>query len=89
MTGLKVVLGPVPDWHFDASCAEVDPALFFPAKGGDDAARAKAICRGCSVREECLDAALAAEATERSWGIRGGLTPRERRRLAAEQRAAA
>lgn len=38
--------------------------------------RAKAICRVCPVREECLETALA---IKEPYGIWGGLTEQERR----------
>ena len=64
-------------WADQALCAETDPELWYPEKGGDNT-RAKAICAGCFVAAECLDYALTAN--ER-FGIWGGLSERERRRL--------
>jgi WhiB family redox-sensing transcriptional regulator len=55
----------------------VDPELFFPAKGEHGkAARAKQVCARCPVRAACLADAMA---TRDQFGIRGGLTPNERR----------
>lgn len=65
-------------WREDARCAETDPELFFPDKGGSTS-EAKAICRGCLVRAECLIAALD---NHEVHGIWGGLSPRERKTLA-------
>ena len=67
----------IPAWQDKALCAETDPEAFFPEKGGSTAP-AKAVCRGCEVRAECLGFAL--ERDER-FGIYGGLSERERRRL--------
>lgn len=64
-------------WHEHAVCPSTDPEAFFPQKGGSTR-EAKAICKGCPVRAECLDYAL--EFDER-FGIYGGLSERERRRL--------
>ena len=64
-------------WADEALCAETDPEAFFPEKGGSVRA-AKQVCRGCDVRPECLRYAL--EHEER-FGIWGGLSERERRRL--------
>ena len=50
---------------------------FFPEKGGSTR-EAKKVCMACEVRVECLDYAL--ENDER-FGIWGGLSERERRRL--------
>lgn len=47
-----------------------------------DQAAAAAICRSCPVREECLAAALREEADQQyTFGVRGGLSARRRRRL--------
>ena len=64
-------------WQADALCAQTDPEAFFPEKGGSTR-EAKRICEGCEVRSECLDFAL--ENDER-FGIWGGLSERERRKL--------
>lgn len=68
-------------------CREVpDPEIFFPPSGGANApitAAAKAACSNCSMRAECLQAAMAAERVDGlRYGIWGGLTPSERRELA-------
>lgn len=64
-------------WQSLANCAGIEPDLFFPALGGDPEC-AKAVCRGCLVRQQCLDDAL----TRDEWsGVWGGLTAVERRRL--------
>jgi WhiB family redox-sensing transcriptional regulator len=64
-------------WADRALCAEVDPEIFFPEKGGSTL-QPKRVCRACPVRAECLDWAL--EHGER-FGIWGGLSERERRPL--------
>jgi WhiB family redox-sensing transcriptional regulator len=65
------------DWRDQAICAQIDPDLFFPEKGGSSR-EAKKICLSCTVREECL--AFALENEER-FGVFGGLSERERRRM--------
>ena len=65
------------DWQEQALCAQTDPEAFFPEKGGSTR-EAKRICKACGVRDECLEYAL--EHDER-FGIWGGLSERERRRL--------
>ncbi|MFV0435573.1 MAG: WhiB family transcriptional regulator [Leucobacter sp.] len=67
-------------WQADALCAQTDPEAFFPEKGGSTR-EAKRICESCEVRAECLEYAL--ENDER-FGIWGGLSERERRRLRRE-----
>ncbi|MFC0081494.1 WhiB family transcriptional regulator [Aciditerrimonas ferrireducens] len=64
-------------WQHRANCMGVDPDLFFPERGASTR-EAKAVCRGCVVREECLEYALA---NGEKFGIWGGLSERERRRL--------
>ena len=66
-------------WRRRAACARrgVDPELFFPEKGGR-VEPAKRICARCPVRDDCLADAIA---TRDEFGIRGGTTPGERRRL--------
>ncbi len=64
-------------WQERALCAETDPEAFFPEKGGSTR-EAKKICTGCEVRTECLEYALA---NDERFGIWGGLSERERRRL--------
>ena len=71
-------------WQDRALCAEVDGELFFPAKGGSTR-EAKQVCRGCEVRAECLEYAL--ENDER-YGIWGGLSGRQRRKLSRRAQAA-
>jgi WhiB family redox-sensing transcriptional regulator len=70
-------------WKDRALCAETDPEAFFPEKGGSTR-EAKQICRGCDVRAECLEYALA---NEERFGIWGGLSERERRQIRAGRRA--
>ena len=65
------------DWAERALCAQSDPEAFFPEKGGSTR-EAKKVCLGCDVRSECLEYALA---NDERFGIWGGLSERERRRL--------
>jgi WhiB family transcriptional regulator, redox-sensing transcriptional regulator len=69
-------------WRLDALCAETDPEAFFPEKGGSTR-EAKRVCTGCTVRAECLEFALA---NDERFGIWGGLSERERRRLRLQRR---
>ena len=75
-------------WQEEANCLGVDPDLFFPERGASTR-EAKAVCRGCEVRVDCLEYALA---HGEKFGIWGGLSERERRRVrrqrALERRAA-
>lgn len=62
-------------WRQYAACAGSHPDLFFPERGGSQEA-AKEVCRRCVVRLSCLD-----EHINEKWGVWGGLSERERRRL--------
>lgn len=65
-------------WWMDLGrCAEVDPEIFFPEKGGN-VKPAKKVCSGCEVREQCLEYALKHGIRPGIWG---GMSERERRRL--------
>lgn len=68
--------GPLA-WQMRALCSQTDPEAFFPEKGGSTR-EAKTICAECEVRAECLEYALA---NDERFGIWGGLSERERRRL--------
>lgn len=63
-------------WQDSAACIGADAAIFFP-ESGDPVGPAKAICRACPVREQCL-----ADALERGevHGVWGGLSAKERRK---------
>ena len=64
-------------WEELAACRGMDPELFHP-KRGESNASAKAVCRGCAVRLECLTRSL--EECER-LGVWGGTSERDRRSL--------
>jgi WhiB family redox-sensing transcriptional regulator len=64
-------------WQSDALCAQTDPEAFFPEKGGSTR-DAKKICSTCEVRAQCLEYALK---NDERFGIWGGLSERERRKL--------
>ena len=69
--------GAVLAWQDKALCAQTDPEAFFPEKGGSTR-EAKRVCAKCEVREPCLEYAL--DHDER-FGIWGGMSERDRRRL--------
>lgn len=69
------------NWQDEANCVGVEPNVFFPERGASTR-EAKDICRGCVVRLDCLDYALT---KGEKFGIWGGLSERERRRLRRQQ----
>lgn len=77
---LVAALTSEPDelrWQSRGNCLGVDPDLFFPERGAS-CEPAKAICRACEVRAECLEYALV---HVEKWGVWGGKSERERRRI--------
>ena len=64
-------------WHVRANCLGVDPDLFFPERGASTK-EAKSVCGGCEVKSECLEYALR---HGEKFGIWGGMSERERRRI--------
>lgn len=64
-------------WQDQALCAQTDPELFFPERGGSTR-EAKRICRNCEARAKCLEYALE---HDEQFGIWGGMSERDRRRL--------
>ena len=74
---IRLVLEDERPWAAYGACRGADPDLFFPGPD-NDAREAMKICSGCSVQAECADWALEMQL---SFGIWGGLTERDRRRL--------
>jgi WhiB family redox-sensing transcriptional regulator len=70
-------------WVAEAACRDADWEIFFPERG-EDSRPAKAVCASCAVRAACLDFALRWSIVEGIWG---GLSGRQRRRLAQARRA--
>lgn len=70
------------DWRDEGACRESDPEVFFASplttEGKADVRHAKAICFGCPSRLACGEWALA---TREPWGVWGGMTEGERKRI--------
>jgi hypothetical protein len=66
----------VKNWMTYANCRGVDPEIFFPHRGENQAA-AKRICARCEVTDYCLEYALT---NKENRGVWGGMSERERRR---------
>ncbi|MGP3999782.1 WhiB family transcriptional regulator [Streptomyces sp. 8N706] len=74
------VIGPAgrePSWRERALCAQTGPDFFFPEAGGSTR-EAKQVCLACEERVPCLEYALA---NDERFGVWGGLSENERRRL--------
>lgn len=70
-------------WQDDGACVDAAGAAFFPPRGTPYPAivATKRICEGCPVLEKCREHGLRHE----KFGIWGGLSERERRRIRKEQ----
>jgi WhiB family transcriptional regulator, redox-sensing transcriptional regulator len=70
------------DWRHSALCQDQDPELFFPIGAIGPSVRqieaAKAICRRCTVANDCLSWAME---TGQDSGVWGGKSEEERRML--------
>lgn len=79
---------PVGPWVEDALCSQTDPEVFFPSHRGGTvktAEAAKRICAQCPVQAQCFDYSLRAK---EPWGVWGGVSEVERRRITKEDDAA-
>jgi WhiB family redox-sensing transcriptional regulator len=77
---LAILAAPITEerpWMVFRACRDAEADLFF-ATTKEDQGHALAICATCPVRLDCLEYAL--EARER-FGIWGGTTEKQRRRL--------
>ena len=82
-------IGSAANWRSAGACLSADPDLFFPIStqgpGEKQIARAKRICAGCRVSQECREFAQTHELT---YGIWGGTTPEDRQRERRRKRRA-
>lgn len=73
-------------WRDAAACRTTDPDLFF---NEELEAEAKAICRDCPVKNDCLAMVIEAEKGTKNCdlaGVFGDTTPKERVQLRREAR---
>ena len=66
-------------WQDLAACAGMDTDIFFPRENGgggerERMRRARAVCRECPVRKDCLEFAIRLDCI----GVFGGMTRQER-----------
>lgn len=81
------------EWQYEGACRDLDTELFFHPEGERGPSRrrraevAKKICGSCPVMAACREHSIA---TREPYGIWGGLTEEERRRIvrSASERAA-
>jgi WhiB family transcriptional regulator, redox-sensing transcriptional regulator len=82
----QLSVNPSNSWQQHGLCRSVDAAVFFPPsthfehkperEARED--RAKEICAECTVREQCLDYALAVREPHGVWG---GTSEQERKQM--------
>lgn len=72
------------NWRDEALCLEIGGDPFFPEKG-EPIADVKRVCQGCPVRAECLEYSIV---TNQRYGVWGGVSERNRRKLIAKRREA-
>ncbi|GLY83155.1 WhiB family transcriptional regulator [Actinoallomurus iriomotensis] len=83
MTTTLIDMAPAP-WMTEGACQDEDPELFFPISSSEASAeRARAICDGCQVRDECLRYALTNRIKDGIWG---GRTEQQRQSLIRARR---
>jgi WhiB family transcriptional regulator, redox-sensing transcriptional regulator len=76
------------DWQVNAACRGTDTSNFYHPENERGPSRvkremrAKAVCAGCSVIENCLRWALE---TREPYGVWGGLSPEDRESLLARR----
>jgi hypothetical protein len=68
-----------PVWHPHAACRGAGADAFIVDRGAQYEESARQLCAGFSVRQECLETALAYGDT--TTGLWGGTTPTERRQM--------
>jgi len=75
------------DWRERAACRGKPSELFFPPKPllATNYRVAREICQNCRVKEECLALVMRLDGMDDRWGMFGGLTPSERRRLRSDR----
>jgi len=78
---LEILEGHDLAWQDLANCRGANPDLFFPERGASTRT-AKGICRECTVQADCLEFAIV---SSEKFGIWGGLSERERRKIRRER----
>jgi hypothetical protein len=83
------------NWRDRAACVGEPIDVFFPIplhpgraghrKDYDPYATARLVCAGCPVKDECLVDAVVHESNATAHGMRGGLTPRQRRGMSRQR----
>lgn len=68
----------ITEWMGAAACKGMDTSLFFPeTSNSKQAVETKNVCRGCPVREECLNYAILNKEKRGIWGGTSGIDRRK------------
>ena len=70
-------------WKDHARCVDTAVDFWFPGRGATNLVEQRKFCAPCPVREQCLEYALEHNI---KFGVWGGLSERERRRLALRRK---
>lgn len=80
LSSAEIILGSKyesEEWKLDGICRTVDPDMWFPEPPASGF-QAKKLCARCPVIEECLEYAMA---NNEKFGVWGGLSAHERKKL--------
>lgn len=69
----------------DLRCRKLDADAFFRSRTAECA---RSLCGGCPIRDECAELAIREEMHGYIQGIRGGMSPSERRTVVRQRKAA-
>ncbi|MFT4532355.1 MAG: WhiB family redox-sensing transcriptional regulator [Candidatus Saccharimonadales bacterium] len=85
LVGETKVSKDVEPWQAQGACLGMPPEMFMPERGDKATEKAaKAVCRTCVVKDDCLESAINPGTIERI-GVRGGFTEFERRKIIKER----
>ena len=65
---VEELIGGMPSWTEEANCKGANADLFFPERGASTR-KAKAICRACTVQDQCLEYAVENSEKFGIWGV--------------------
>lgn len=73
----------IEQWRDNAKCRGLPSYLFYPSDEPGGVEAAKEFCQSCPVKSQCKEEALR---EKEQYGVWGGLSERERRRIAKRRR---
>ena len=75
-------------WRDEALCRFVEHDVFFPHHTLSESRwdNARLVCAFCPVRKQCLNVVIGLDDNDDRWGMFGGLTPAQRKKLRKKQK---